>query len=367
MNRAVVVKVHYYGRYDGNSKAYLKIKKCTGCALCVRLYFLHILGTMIDIILQIDTFNCMTPLPAWIRLSLRTDQGFTHVHNQMGRHKLHTVCESAKCPNRHGCWNRGTATMMILGNICTRDCKFCAIPAGRPLEPDRDEPRRVALAAQAMNLNYIVITSVARDDLTDGGATIFAETIPALRTALPRARIEILTPDFGGDESALETVLAAKPDVFNHNVETVRRFQPVIRPQANYGRSLATLRYAASKKPALVVKSGIMLGLGETEDELSETFADLLSVGCELLTLGQYLRPTREHIPVARYVPPEEFKRFDLQARAMGFQGVAAGPMVRSSYRADELFVQARRTEKAPMTCDPRLNHTAPGNICVSR
>ncbi|NKB22906.1 MAG: lipoyl synthase [Kiritimatiellae bacterium] len=284
----------------------------------------------------------MSRLPSWIRLSLCTDQGFNHVHSLISSHKLNTVCESAKCPNRHACWNRGTATMMILGDVCTRDCKFCAIKTGRPLPLDYDEPRRVASAAKSMNLNHVVITSVARDDLDDGGAGIFAETISAIRDELPEASIEVLTPDFDSKIENLDQVLKARPDVFNHNLETVKRFQPLIRPQASYGRSLATLKHAASSPIRPAIKSGMMLGLGETEEEIVEAMGDLVSVGCELLTLGQYLRPTPDHIKVNRYVAPDEFNHFADRAREIGFKGVASGPMVRSSYKADELLAQLR-------------------------
>ena len=267
---------------------------------------------------------------------------FGHVHNLVGDMGLHTVCRSAKCPNIHECWGRGTAPLMLLGNECTRACRFCAIPAGRPKVYDADEPRRVAEAAKRMNLQHVVLTSVARDDLPDGGSGIFAESIRALRRELPQASIEVLVPDFQGDESCIARVLEAGPDVFNHNLETVKRLQAAIRPQASYGRSLAVLRYAAQARNAPAVKSGLMIGLGENDDELLEAFRDLHAVGCRLLTVGQYLQPTRAHRPVERYASPDDFARYEREARAMGFKGIASGPMVRSSYKADDLLRLAR-------------------------
>lgn len=278
---------------------------------------------------------------------MNADSDFSKVHGLVGDLDLHTVCKSAKCPNIHECWGHGTATLMLLGNECTRACKFCAIPAGRPKKLDLDEPRRVAEAAQRMKLNHVVLTSVARDDLPDGGSGIFAATIRAVREALPAASIEVLTPDFQGDETAMRTVLEAAPDVFNHNLETVARLQAVIRPQASYGRSLAVLRTAAAWSPAPAVKSGIMLGLGETEDEVRQAIRDLHDAGCRLLTVGQYLQPTRAHRPVERFAPPSEFEAYAAYAKQIGFKGVASGPMVRSSYRADELLRLAREGEPA--------------------
>jgi lipoic acid synthetase len=272
---------------------------------------------------------------------MRTDGDFSAVHDLVGDLSLHTVCQSARCPNIHECWGQGTATLMLLGDICTRDCAFCAIKAGRPVELDAGEPSRVAEAAAKMNLSHVVLTSVARDDLDDGGSSIFAATIRSIQEILPDATIEVLTPDFGGDEDSIRKVLEAGPDVYNHNVETVRRLQSVIRPQAAYGRSLGVLRAASRWDPAPAVKSGVMLGLGESEPELIATFRDLLKVGCELLTLGQYLQPTRNHAAVRRYAPPEEFDRLRDVALEMGFAGVASGPMVRSSYKAEELLAQA--------------------------
>jgi lipoic acid synthetase len=284
----------------------------------------------------------MPRIPTWIRLKWNADSEFSNVRSLVGDLGLHTVCKSAKCPNIHECWGHGTATIMILGELCTRACRFCAIKAGRPIGLDTDEPRRVAEAAQRMNLQHVVLTSVARDDLPDGGSGIFAETIRSIRNVLPESSIEVLTPDFQGDMSAMDTVLEAGPDVFNHNLETVSRLQSVIRPQASYGRSLSVLQYAASWKRPPVVKSGIMLGLGETDEELVAALEDLYNAGVRLLTLGQYLQPSKQHRPVDRYVAPEDFERFAQVARQMGFKGVASGPMVRSSYKAHELLAQAR-------------------------
>jgi lipoic acid synthetase len=279
---------------------------------------------------------------------MRTGTRFGQVHGLVGDLGLHTVCRSAKCPNIHECWGHGTATLMLLGNLCTRSCRFCAVPAGRPAAVDQDEPRRAAEAAKRMNLRHVVLTSVTRDDLPDGGAAIFAGTIHAMREAIPGVSVEVLTSDFEGRESSLNLVLEARPDVFSHNLETVARLQPVIRPQASYGRSLGVLRAAAAWRPALAIKSGIMLGFGETAEEVRQTMRDLYDAGCRLLTLGQYLQPTRHHRPVTRFVPPEEFDAHGAAAREMGFAGVASGPMVRSSYRADELLRLAREREAAP-------------------
>lgn len=278
---------------------------------------------------------------------MNAESDFGKVHGLVGDLGLHTVCKSAKCPNIHECWGHGTATMMLLGNECTRACRFCAIPAGRPKQLDTDEPRRVAEAAKRMNLRHVVLTSVARDDLPDGGSGIFADTIRAIRRELPGASVEVLTPDFQGDEKDIATVLEAGPDVFNHNLETVKRMQAAIRPQASYGRSLSVLRAAAQWPIPPAVKSGLMVGLGETDEELLEAIRDLFDAGVRLLTIGQYLQPTRAHRPVTRYASPEDFARFEAEARAIGFLGVASGPMVRSSYKAEELLQAAREAVTA--------------------
>jgi lipoic acid synthetase len=272
-------------------------------------------------------------LPQWMRRPIATDEKYPDVSKLLESLQLNTVCSSAKCPNRHECWNRGTATVMILGNTCTRNCRFCNVNTGRPDPVDAGEPARVAEAAKRLNLKHIVITSVTRDDLSDGGAGAFAATINAVKEAMPGASVEVLTPDFA---EHLDTVLDAQPDVFNHNLETVKRLQEVIRPQASYEKSLATLRKAA-ERGGVMVKSGLMLGLGETDEEIFQALEDLYAAGVRLLTLGQYLAPTREHYPVERFVSPEHFDELAAKVRLMGFEGVAAGPLVRSSYRADEL------------------------------
>jgi lipoyl synthase len=284
----------------------------------------------------------MIRLPPWLRTDLSTDRSFGRVSKLVSGLDLHTVCQSARCPNRHDCWTRGTATLMILGDVCTRRCGFCAVTGGQPAAVDPGEPDRVAEAVREMGLKHVVITSVTRDDLPDGGAGSFAATIRALRRELPGATIEVLTPDFRGSESSLGVVLDAQPDVFGHNLETVRRLQPAVRPQASYGTSLAVLRFAAAWHPVTAVKSGLMLGMGETEEEIAEAISDLQAAGCRLLTLGQYLAPTRAHQPVVRFVEPAEFDRWAEIAREMGFAGVAAAPLVRSSYEADRMLASVR-------------------------
>lgn len=279
---------------------------------------------------------------------MNADSSFASVHDLVGDLELHTVCRSAKCPNQHECWGEGTATLMLLGNECTRACRFCAIPAGRPKKLDLDEPRRAAEAAARMKLSHVVLTSVARDDLPDGGSGIFADTIRAIRARLPQASVEVLTPDFQGDEGDLARVLEARPDVFNHNLETVSRLQPVIRPQASYGRSLRVLKFVSEWANPPAVKSGLMVGLGETDDELRQSIRDLYDHGVRLLTLGQYLQPTRAHRPVDRFMEPAKFEEMAEYAKGLGFKGVASGPMVRSSYKAEELLRLARQGEAAP-------------------
>jgi lipoic acid synthetase len=256
------------------------------------------------------------------------------VRGLMRESVLHTVCEEARCPNLWECWNRGTATFMILGDVCTRSCGFCAVKTGRPADLDWDEPRRVAEAVRAMGLKHAVITSVNRDELPDGGATVFAETIRAIRALDSECRVEVLIPDFQGSEAALATVLAVAPDILTHNTETVPRLYPSVRPQARYERSLDLLQRADAA--GAVTKTGLMIGLGETVGELLDVCADLRRVGCDILTVGQYLQPTREHLPVSRYYTPEEFDDLGERARALGFTHVEAGPLVRSSYHAEE-------------------------------
>ena len=280
----------------------------------------------------------MTRLPSWIRPAWRAAQPSGDVQRLLADLDLHTVCRSARCPNRGECWNHGTATFLLLGSVCTRACAFCGVDSGRPAPPDAGEPQRVAAAALRLRLRHVVLTSVTRDDLPDGGAAHFAATIAAVRAALPAAQVEVLVPDFAGSAAALATVLAARPDVFNHNLETVRRLQPDVRPQASYEGSLAVLRRAAAGPQPRRVKSGLMAGLGETDAEWLEACRDLRAAGGELLTLGQYLPPAAGKRPVARFVTPAAFDQLAAAARGLGFRGVAAGPLVRSSYRAEELL-----------------------------
>ena len=274
--------------------------------------------------------------PDWLRVRFPTGGGYERLRDLMREQELHTVCEEARCPNIGDCWNRGTATFMILGDTCTRSCGFCAVTTGRPGELDLGEPKRVALAVQRMGLRHAVITSVNRDDVADGGASIFAETIRWTRRLSPGTTIEVLIPDFLGDWDALGTVLDAAPEILNHNTETVPRLYGRVRPKAQYGRSLELLRRAKAAAPARLTKSGLMAGLGETRDELLAVFADLRAHDVDILTLGQYLRPDQQHLPIDRYYHPDEFAELGEAARAMGFAHVESGPLVRSSYHAEE-------------------------------
>ena len=276
-------------------------------------------------------------LPEWLRMPLPTADTFGRTRALLGELKLPTVCESAKCPNHWECWSRGTAAFMIAGDRCTRACGFCAVATARPLPLAEDEPQRVAEAARRMSLRHVVVTAVARDDLADGGAGHFARTIAALRELNPGIVIEVLTPDFNDQDAALDAVLAARPNVFNHNLETVRRLTPEVRHRATYDRSLVVLRKAKARGHAGThTKSGLMLGLGETEPEVLDALRDLRAVGCDLLTLGQYLQPSQKHLPVKEFIPPAQFVRYARAAQEMGFVHVASGPLVRSSYHADE-------------------------------
>lgn len=290
----------------------------------------------------------MPRLPRWIRTDLRTDEAFRRVNAVVAREGLNTVCSSARCPNRAECWNRGTATFMLLGSLCTRGCPFCAVPVGCPTAPDPDEPGKIAAAVLRLGLRHVVLTSVTRDDLPDGGAGHFAHTLRAIRRTSPRATVEVLTPDFRGSEQSLARVLESAPDIFAHNLETVRRLTGTARAGACYDRSLAVLRFAAAWTPAPRVKSGLMLGLGETEEEVDAALNDLVQAGCRALTLGQYLSPDPRRLPVVRFAPPEEFDRWATRARAMGFAHVASGPLVRSSYRADEFLLPAEEMLPCP-------------------
>jgi len=272
--------------------------------------------------------------PSWLRAKLPGGPGYSAVRQLVDANGLHTVCQSAQCPNLGECWARGTATVMILGNICTRSCNFCAIQTGRPTELDLGEPARVADAVARMNLRHVVITSVARDELADGGAGVWAATIRAVRHRNPGTAIEVLVPDFKGRTEDVDTVLAARPDIFNHNVETVERLQKPVRVQARYDRSRAVLRHA--KAGGFTTKTGFMLGLGERREEIEQTIHDLVGDRVDILTIGQYLQPTARHLPVDRWVPPEEFAHWKQFGLAAGFGVVQSGPLVRSSYHADE-------------------------------
>lgn len=285
-----------------------------------------------------------TRKPGWLRRGLPADPAYARLRSLLANGRLHTVCQEARCPNCGECFSRGTAAFLILGAVCTRRCRFCAVAQGGPLPPDPDEPRRVAETAARMALDYIVVTSVTRDDLADGGAGAFAETVRALRTRLPAARIEVLIPDFRGDAAGLRRVLAARPDVLNHNLETVARLYPEVRPQAVYARSLDLLRRVRIADPEIAIKSGVMLGLGERPAEVVEALRDLFHAGCRMLTLGQYLQPRKGALPVARYIPPWEFDAWRETALCMGFDRVASGPFVRSSYHAEELCGAGLRT-----------------------
>lgn len=274
-------------------------------------------------------------LPKWFRTGLTTSDRFLSIRSLVRSKRLNTVCQSAACPNRNECWNSGTATFLILGNICSRNCRFCNVPKGTPQCLDHDEPERVAAAVSVLELTYAVITSVTRDDLHDGGASIFAETVRAIRRRSQDCRIEVLIPDFQGSESSLRTVLDESPDVLNHNIETVPSLYPCVRPQANYQRSIELLSFA--RKRGMTTKTGLMLGLGERIEEVRDVMRDLCGVGCSILTLGQYLPPSRSHLPVKKYYQPDEFAALKDDALSMGFNHVSSGPLVRSSYHAKEL------------------------------
>jgi len=274
--------------------------------------------------------------PEWLKIRLDTGENYREIKNLMRSGSLHTVCEEARCPNIYECWANRTATFMILGDICTRACRFCAVKTGMPTELDLREPERVAEAAAKMGLKHCVVTSVARDDLADGGASIFAETIRAIRRKLPLCSVEVLIPDFQGNWDALKIVMDAKPDILNHNVETVERLSDRIRARAKYRRSLELLRQAKLMRPEIPTKSGLMLGVGETLEEVLQTMDDLRAVDCNILTLGQYLQPSPSHLEVARYVHPDEFAYLKAEGLARGFSHVESGPFVRSSYHAHE-------------------------------
>ncbi len=294
-------------------------------------------------ILPADAIQTAEPsrqrLPAWLRRPA-PQAGMRYTTDVISDLRLETVCESAKCPNRTECWSQQTATFMILGNVCTRPCGFCSVPKGKTEALELDEPERLAEAAERLKLTYVVITSVTRDDLADGGADHFYRCVLAVRERTG-AKVEVLTPDFGGNAAAISRVIASKPDVFNHNTETVPRLYHRVRRNAEYQRTLDLLAQVKREAPDIPTKSGLMLGLGETREELLQVCADLRAVGCDMLTLGQYLQPTLQHLPVERYVPPEEFDEIGDLVRKMGFSMVASGPFVRSSYHAGEMAAEA--------------------------
>jgi lipoic acid synthetase len=283
-------------------------------------------------------------IPPWIKVRYHEGENYKQLKQLVGEQRLHTVCEEARCPNIFDCWNRRSATFMILGSVCTRACRFCAVTSGRPSELDLGEPIRVAESIATLGLRHAVITSVDRDDLRDGGAEIFARTIRAVRRRSPQTTLEVLTPDFQGDAAAARTVAAAGPDIFNHNTETVPRLYARIRPKAVYENSLGLLRLVKEVRADLVTKSGVMVGLGETVEELLQVFGDMRSHGVDVLTVGQYLRPTPKHAEVVRYYRPEEFVELKEAALAMGFGHVESGALVRSSYHADEQVPADRKS-----------------------
>jgi len=276
------------------------------------------------------------PKPEWLKVRAPGSPNYIRLKSLMRELRLNTVCEDARCPNIGECWNHGTATFMILGDVCTRACAYCAVAHGRPEPIDTEEPERVASAIETLGLQYVVITSVDRDDVADGGASIFAETVRRTRARMPDCRIEVLIPDFKGEEAPLYAVLDATPDVLNHNTETVPRLYRMARSGGRYTRTLELLERARRHAPHIPTKTGIMVGLGEERHELVQTFTDLRSVGCDILTLGQYLRPTPTHAPMARYYHPDEFRELKALALGMGFVHVESGPLVRSSYHAHE-------------------------------
>jgi lipoic acid synthetase len=294
-----------------------------------------------------ETIQPARRIPEWIRVRVHQGENFQQLQRLVRERRLHTVCEEAQCPNIFDCWNRRTATFMILGAVCTRACRFCAVTSGRPAELDIGEPLRVAESIAELGLRHAVITSVDRDDLRDGGAEIFARTIRAIRRRSPGTSIEVLTPDFQGDREAIRTVVEAGPDIFNHNTETVPRLYARIRPRAVYLNSLGLLAHVKELAPRMVTKSGVMVGLGETAEELLEVFRNMREHRIDVLTVGQYLRPSPKHAEVVRYWRPEEFEELRREALAMGFEHVEAGPLVRSSYHADEQIPESRRAAMA--------------------
>ncbi|MCO6499754.1 MAG: lipoyl synthase [Vicingus serpentipes] len=275
-----------------------------------------------------------TKKPKWLKVKLPTGKEYVNVRQIVSEHKLHTICESGNCPNMGECWGAGTATFMILGNICTRSCGFCAVKTGRPLPADTEEPKRVANSVKLMNVKHCVITSVDRDDLKDGGSIIWAETVKAVREESPQTTLETLIPDFKGEWDNLQRIIDVAPEIVSHNLETVRRLTKEVRIQAKYDRSLEVIQRL--KESGMKTKSGVMLGLGETEEEVIETMQDLVNAGCDILTLGQYLQPTPKHLSVVNFIKPEQFDKFKEIGLKMGFRFVESGPLVRSSYHAEK-------------------------------
>jgi lipoic acid synthetase len=276
--------------------------------------------------------------PSWLKKRIPPFGDLQKVKAILGETDLHTVCEEARCPNLGECFSRGTATFLILGSVCTRNCGFCAVEHGSPAPTDESEPERVARAVKKLGIQYVVVTSVTRDDLPDGGAFLFAKTIRAIRMLDPRIRVEVLIPDFQGDQTSLRIVLKEYPDVLNHNIETIPRLYPEVRPQADYERSIDLLRKSKEDFPHIPTKSGFMLGLGETQEEILELLRNLRDVRCDFLTIGQYLQPRQDRLPVLRFIPPEEFEEYKRMGEEMAFRAVAAGPFVRSSFHALEMF-----------------------------
>ncbi|MFD3269714.1 lipoyl synthase [Paenibacillus dendritiformis] len=290
-----------------------------------------------------DSMKTKEQKPDWIRIKLTTGENYSEIKDMMRSKTLHTVCEEARCPNIYECWANRTATFMILGDICTRACRFCAVNTGMPTELDLQEPERVAEAAERMGLRHCVVTSVARDDLQDGGASIFAETIRAIRRRMPLCSVEVLIPDFMGNWDALRVVMDAKPDILNHNIETVERMSDRVRAKAKYSRSLELLRRAKEMQPGIPTKSSIMLGVGEEWDEILQAMDDLRAVDCDILTLGQYLQPSPKHLDVAKYYHPDQFAELKQEGMKRGFSHVESGPLVRSSYHAHEQVKSAHQ------------------------
>ncbi|MCF6092423.1 lipoyl synthase [Microaerobacter geothermalis] len=293
--------------------------------------------------------------PEWLKVRLTTGDNFTEIKKMMRSKTLHTVCEEAKCPNIYECWTNRTATFMILGDICTRACRFCAVKTGLPTELDRQEPEKVAATVEKMGLSHVVITSVARDDLSDGGASIFAETIKAVKKRTPLCSVEVLIPDFEGNQESLQVVMDAKPDVLNHNIETVRRLSDRVRSKAKYDRSLNVLRNAKKMQPDIPTKSSIMIGVGEKWDEILQTMDDLREIDCDILTIGQYLQPTRKHLKVEKYYHPEEFDQLKKEGMKRGFRHVESGPLVRSSYHAHNQVKSAKGEKQVDSFIRPSI------------